>query len=210
MTFLMGTYKGVASLGAHSWSSAKNQSGAAWADMYINPDGAKTLYIGKYGGTSYTPSANIMRIDNSSGRVGIGLGATAPTEKLEVSGNINISTGSKYKINGTDLSAEDVSATPKFAGITAVTTNITMSTSHVNHVLYVNGSRTITIPTGFTNGSQITIINEGTGTITINPDTDVNINNDTVDLEITDQRKAVTLLKYKDVSTTEYWFAIGI
>jgi hypothetical protein len=142
------------------------------------------------------------------GNVGIGKGS--PSYKMDVAGDVNISTGSKYKINGTDLSAADVNATPKFAGITAVSSNTTLSTSHVNNLLYVTGTYTISVPTGFTNGSQITIINEGTGTVTISPNTNVNINNDTTDIEITEQRKATTLVKYKDVSSTEYWFAIGV
>jgi hypothetical protein len=55
--------------------------------MYINPHGAKTLFLGDTG-AGYSPSSAIMRIDNSVKNVGIGLGATTPTEKLEVNGNI--------------------------------------------------------------------------------------------------------------------------
>jgi hypothetical protein len=51
----------------------------------------------------------------STGNVGIG--TLTPTEKLHVAGNINIPTGSTYKINGVNLSASNVGAEPANANI---------------------------------------------------------------------------------------------
>ena len=51
----------------------------------------------------------------STGNVGIG--TITPTEKLHVAGNINIPTGSTYKINGVNLSASNVGAEPANANI---------------------------------------------------------------------------------------------
>jgi hypothetical protein len=83
LTFLMGVYNNLAGLGAHSWTNAKDESGAAWADFYLNPDGDKAVYIGK-GASAWTANNGIMKIDNATGRVGIG--TMSPTEILDVNG----------------------------------------------------------------------------------------------------------------------------
>jgi len=67
LTFLMGAYGGMAGLGAHSWSDAASGTGAAWADFYLNPDGAKTVYIGGYG---WKANAGWFRVQNSGSITG--------------------------------------------------------------------------------------------------------------------------------------------
>lgn len=61
LTFLMGTINQMAALGAHSWTSAKEGTGAAWADMYFNPDGDKAI---KIGGSPMVGRPSIMVIQN--------------------------------------------------------------------------------------------------------------------------------------------------
>ena len=46
-----------------------------------------------------------IRVDNSGN---VGIGVLVPTEKLDVAGNLNISSGSTYKINGNDLAINDL------------------------------------------------------------------------------------------------------
>lgn len=50
-TFLLGTVINgqgnyMCGMGAHSWTNAETQTGAAWDDIYIQPDGAKAVYLG--------------------------------------------------------------------------------------------------------------------------------------------------------------------
>lgn len=61
LTFLMGTINNMAALGAHSWTSAQQGTGAAWADIYINPDGDKAV---KIGGSPMVGRPSIMVIQN--------------------------------------------------------------------------------------------------------------------------------------------------
>jgi len=50
--------------------------------------------------------SEVMRLTQGGN---VGIGTTSPAYKLDVNGDINIPTGSKYKINGADLSASDIS-----------------------------------------------------------------------------------------------------
>jgi len=49
-----------------------------------------------------------MRITKSGN---VGIGNTSPSYKLDVTGDVNISSGSKYKINGADLNQSDIAGT---------------------------------------------------------------------------------------------------
>lgn len=62
LTFLMGTYRTMAGIGAHSWTNAQSGSGASWADFYLNPDGDKAVYIG---GNLWTKNSGWLKIKNS-------------------------------------------------------------------------------------------------------------------------------------------------
>ena len=66
LTFLMGVYNGVAGLGAHYWSQFPN--GAAWAPIWINPDGGEAVAIGKKTtGTGWAnPATNSLLYVNNS------------------------------------------------------------------------------------------------------------------------------------------------
>lgn len=65
LTFLMGTYKGLAGIGAHSWTDAINGSGAAWAPIYFNPDGAAPMYFGA-NGTGWTSGSGTFIVQGSN------------------------------------------------------------------------------------------------------------------------------------------------
>lgn len=93
------------------------------------------------------------------GNVGIGTTfGSVLNNKMEVGGSVNISAGSKYKINNVNLAYSDLSGTPpvssKWTNATDVATNIYYSTGNVgigvtsaiNNKLEVGGS--INIPTG--------------------------------------------------------------
>lgn len=77
-TFLMGCYANMAAIGAHNWTSADAQTGAAWTDLYVNPDGAASIYLGatKFGisTNSWAPGSGIVGIDNNTGRVNVTTG----------------------------------------------------------------------------------------------------------------------------------------
>ena len=60
-TFIMGTYARICVLGAHSWYNAQAGTGAAWEDVYINPDGDKAVYIG---GSPINNKQALVKIQN--------------------------------------------------------------------------------------------------------------------------------------------------
>ena len=60
-TFIMGTYGTICVLGAHAWTNAQQGTGAAWEDVYINPDGNKAVYIG---GSPINGKQCILKIQN--------------------------------------------------------------------------------------------------------------------------------------------------
>ena len=67
LTFLMGTYKSMAAIGAHTWTDSNAGSGAAWAPMYFQPDGgaAAAIYMGQNGG-GWTANTGTLIIKGSS------------------------------------------------------------------------------------------------------------------------------------------------
>jgi hypothetical protein len=111
-------------------------SGSASPQVVFNHNGSYS-YIGQNGGNQLvtgvnsdaltlrssdaiefaTAGNNRRMIIDTSGNVGIG--TVSPGAKLDVSGNINISSGSHYKINGTNLSYSDVGAQPAGTYLTA-------------------------------------------------------------------------------------------
>lgn len=82
LTFLMGTYRTMAGIGAHSWTNAQTGAGASWADFYLNPDGSNAVYIG---GNLWTKNSGWMKIKNSgntNGTVQVNRGSiTSPSWK---------------------------------------------------------------------------------------------------------------------------------
>ena len=62
-TFLLGVYSYMCGLGAHSWTDATAGTGAAWEDIYLNPDGNKAVYIGGYG---WTGASGIIKVQNAN------------------------------------------------------------------------------------------------------------------------------------------------
>ena len=77
-TFIMGTYGGICVLGAHSWTNAQQGTGAAWEDVYINPDGNKGVFIG---GSPINGKKAILVIQNNNAN-------TTGTVKINRSSNL--------------------------------------------------------------------------------------------------------------------------
>ena len=74
-TFLMGVTKNtrknpatyMCGIGAHSWTDAESQTGAAWEDVYIQPDGNKATYIG---GKGWEVNSGWFKVQNSGNLTG--------------------------------------------------------------------------------------------------------------------------------------------
>lgn len=147
--------------------------------------------------------------DHGSTQTTYGLGTTANYGHVKT---IDALTQSSHA-NGTALSAYqgyllDQNKGPKYAVITAVSASRNLAVGDVNAVLFVSGTYTLTIPANvFTAGSQITIINTGTGTVTIAcGTTSVYINGVSASKAITAQYKACTLICY----SANAWYEVGI
>jgi len=83
----------------------------------------------------------------NSGNVGIGI-TTAINNKLEVAGNLNISAGSKYKINNVNLAFSDLGGSLSYNSLTNQLTGGT-NIQILNGV--INNTYTYTLPTATTN-----------------------------------------------------------
>lgn len=66
-TFLIGTYNGMAAIGGHKFSNSATESNAAWSDIYFQPDGDKSVYMG---GWDWTPGSGWFRVQNVGGNTG--------------------------------------------------------------------------------------------------------------------------------------------
>ena len=118
LTFLMGTYSGMAGLGAHSWTDSAAATGAAWADFYLNTDGNKTLYIGGYG---WKINSGWFRVQNT-GSISNG--------KTQVNiGDINTPNWKDVAYKGENLSDfnDDVGIVKSVNNITPVNGNVTLN-----------------------------------------------------------------------------------
>lgn len=66
-TFLIGTYNGMAAIGGHKFSDSATESNADWSDIYFQPDGNKSIYMG---GWDWTGGSGWFRVQNSGGNTG--------------------------------------------------------------------------------------------------------------------------------------------
>ena len=85
LTFLMGTYKGMAGIGAHSWTDAISETGASWAPIYINPDNSQPIYLGA-DGAGWTPGQGTLIVQGSTTK---GAGIVTINGTLNLNGVIN-------------------------------------------------------------------------------------------------------------------------
>jgi hypothetical protein len=102
----------------------------------------------------------------NSGNVGIGV-TTAINNKMEVAGNLNISAGSKYKINNVDLAFSDLGGTLSYNSLTnqlSGGTNIQILNGVINNTYELPKATTNAIGGVRPDGTTITI-NTSTGVI---------------------------------------------
>ena len=203
LTFLMGTYRTMAGIGAHSWTNAQTGSGAGWADFYLNPDGNKAVYIG---GNLWQKDSGWFKVKNAGANTGgtiqVNKGSiTSPSWKDVAYNGENISdfTNDSGYITSSALSGY---ATETWVGNQGYITGITSSdvttalgftpydasnpsgyTSNVGTVTSVNntspdsnGNVSLTIPT--VNNATLTIQKNGTTvkTFTANASSNVTCN----------------------------------
>lgn len=204
LTFLMGTYNGMAGLGAHSWTDSSKGTNANWAPLYIQPDGSFPVYIGANGkswdagtgtliveGNNTTANAGSVTVNGSLSANG----ATTLNSSLTVSGNITASgTGTQ------DFTA----GTLKFDTINIPTSNggTTYGTGSSNQVLKANGSGQVYW--GTDNNTTYTFTS-GTNGFTVSPDGGTTVQNidvnPSIENNITGQGESQCLAKFYDENT---------
>ena len=135
LTFLMGTYNGMACIGAHSWTNAAAGTGAAWAPMYFQADGGANaaIYMGQ-NGTGWTANTGTVEIKGS---------ATAKGGSVVINGTLNVAKNIETSQNLTISGDLTVNGNGNFVNDVNVAKNLTVS-----------GSGTIT--GGLTVGNGIT------------------------------------------------------
>lgn len=84
LTFLMGTYRTMAGIGAHTWTNAQTGAGAGWGDFYLNPDGDKTVYIGGYWWTKDSGWFKVKNSTNTGGKVQVNTGSISSANWKDV------------------------------------------------------------------------------------------------------------------------------
>lgn len=97
LTFLMGTYNGLAGLGAHSWTDASSGQGAAWAPIYIQPDGGANaaLYIGQ-NGSGWTANSGTLVVKGSSTVNGGSVEVRGTLTATKINGLATVATSGNY------------------------------------------------------------------------------------------------------------------
>ena len=155
LTFLMGTYRTMAGIGAHSWTNAQTGAGASWADFYLNPDGSNAVYIG---GNLWTKNSGWMKIKNSG----------------NTNGTVQVNRNSISSPSWKNVACWDDNIS-KFNNDAGYTTNVGTVTSVNNTSPDSNGNVSLSIPT--VNNPTITFTQGGTtkGTITLNQSGDQTI-----------------------------------
>lgn len=81
------------------------------------------------------------------------------------------------------------------ARISSISSNTTLSATHYGCVLKVTGSRTITIPTGLEVGTEIEILNYGTGVVTVKAASGVALNDTTAGSKTIETQYTSAVLK---------------
>ena len=97
LTFLMGTYNGLAGLGAHSWTNAASGQGAAWAPIYIQPDGGANaaVYIGQ-NGTGWTANSGTLVVKGSGTTNGGSVEVRGTLTATKINGLSTVATSGNY------------------------------------------------------------------------------------------------------------------
>lgn len=139
LTFLMGTYNGMAGIGAHSWTDAAAGTGAAWAPMYLQPDGGANaaIYMGQ-NGTGWTANTGTLVVKGNAtanaGSVSVN-GVLNVTKNIEASADVNISnnltTGGTGTFRNNVIAEKDILV----SGVVTIGTGVTLSYNSTNKSL---------------------------------------------------------------------------
>lgn len=152
LTFLMGTYKNMAAVGAHSWTDANAGSGAAWAPVYFQPDGGASaaIYMGQ-NGVGWTANTGTLIIKGSG---------TANAGTVDVNGTFTATTIKKK--DGTDthvlLAGGGTKALSDFSTSDTKVTQSDTTTANWRKVVlsYQNNATAGTATTSHTNQVYVT------------------------------------------------------
>ena len=116
----------MAVLCGHKFTNSATEEGASWSDIYLSPDGDKSIYLG---GNSWRPNSGWFKVQNngsvSGGKVQINIGSASSTNWKDVA----------YK-------GENIS---DFNNDSGFTTNVGTVTSG-NNVSPVSGNVTLPVP----------------------------------------------------------------
>lgn len=121
---------------------------------------------------------SLFHVRKKTGNVGIGI--TAPTQKLDVSGNINISNGSNYLINGVQLNTSHI---PENTNLYYTDTRVQNLVNPVLNALVTEISNTYVKKVGDTMTGTLLISNIDASNTTLNignNSTNVNIGSDNI------------------------------
>ena len=139
LTFLMGTYSGMAAIGAHSWTDAAKGTGAGWAPMYFQPDGGESaaIYMGQ-NGASWTKNTGALIVKGNAtanaGSVSVN-GTLNVSKNIEASADVNISnnlvTGGTGTFRNNVIAEKDILV----SGVVTIGAGVTLSYNTTNKSL---------------------------------------------------------------------------
>lgn len=138
---------GVFSFAEGGGKASGNMSHAEGVDSVADGYGSHVGGLGTYAEYDYQTVIGKYNDNKSTSLFEIGNGTYnthSNAFEVDTSGNVNISSGAKYKINGTALSASDVGAVPTTRTVNnkALSSNITLTASDVSAVPTSGGTMT--------------------------------------------------------------------
>lgn len=118
-TFIMGAYKNMCGLGAHTWSDSATEADANWDDFYLNPDGEKAVYLG---GSGWIASSGVLKVDNSDLKAYINRGTMATPSWKEIAVKEDFGSGGAYDLSNyvTLDSPQTISGAKTFSNIVTI------------------------------------------------------------------------------------------
>ena len=139
LTFLMGAYNGMAGIGAHSWTDAAAGTGAAWAPIYLQPDGGANaaIYMGQNGAGWTANTGTLVVKGNATANAGsVSVNGTLNVSKnIEAAADVNISnnlvTGGTGTFRNNVIAEKDILV----SGVVTIGAGVTLSYNSTNKSL---------------------------------------------------------------------------